>query len=110
MIGVRALGDLAPRAAEDVRVEQLVCDERARAGVVLGAPLGRDAVAVLRLEPGALQGHIRKDRHHVDDERIALRAVQSITPRLVDEGEEITGDVDRVGIATGFARGAIHDA
>ena len=105
---MRALGDLAARAAEDVRIEELVGDERARPGVVLGAPLRRDAVAVLGLEPGALQGHVGENRHHVDHEGVALRAVQRIAPRLVDEREEITGDVKRVGIAACLASGAIH--
>ena len=54
VVGVRAFGDLAARAAEDVRIEELVGDERPRPGVVLGAPLRRDAVPVFRLEPGAL--------------------------------------------------------
>src|SRR5256885_1044199 len=42
----RALGDLAPRAEEDVRVEKLTRDGRAGPGVVLSPPLRRDAVAV----------------------------------------------------------------
>ena len=47
----RALGDLLARAAEHERVEQLVGDELARAGVVLGAPRGGDAVAQLGSNP-----------------------------------------------------------
>ena len=105
---MRPLGDLATGAAEDVGVEKVVGDERGRSGVVLGAPLRRDPVAHLRIEPGALQRHVGQDGHHVDHEGITLRAVQRIAPRLVDEREEVPGDVDGVGVASRRPRGAVH--
>ena len=108
VIGRGTLGDFALRTAEDVRVEKLVGDEGARAGVVLRAPCRSDPVAHLGLEAGAAKRDVRKDRHHVDDERVAFRAVQRVATRLVDECEEVSADVDGLWVAPGFDRRALH--
>ena len=99
--GHRARGDVLAGAAQHERVEQLVGDEVAGRREVLGAPGRRDPVAQLRVEAGALQRDVGQDRHHVDDERLALRPVERLAARLVDERQQVAGRLDRVRIAPG---------
>ena len=90
--------------AEHERVEELVRDQVAGGRVVLGAPRGRDRIAQVALEPGARQGDVRQHRHHVDHERLALRAVERLATGLVDEREQVPGQFDRVRVTTGRHR------
>jgi hypothetical protein len=64
--------------------------------VVLSAPGGGDGVTQLFFEADLLQREVGEHAHHVDDERLALGPVERLTPRLVDEGEEIARHCDGV--------------
>ena len=97
----RARGDVLARAAQHERVEQLVGDEVAGRREVLGAPGRRDPVAQLAVEPGPRQRHVGQDRHHVDHERLALRPVERLAPRLVDQRQQVAGRLDRARVAPG---------
>src|SRR5439155_1306107 len=102
--------DLAPRAAQDERVKEVVGDEATGGRVVLFPPRRRDAVAQLGLEARAPEGDVGEDAHHVDDERLALRAVERVEPRVADEREQVARDVEIVRIATRLTRGFVHHA
>ena len=94
-------GHVLARAAEHEGVEQLVGDQLARVVEVLGAPGGGDPVAQLDVEAGSAQRDVAEHGHHVDDERLALGAVERLAPCLVDEREQIAGRLDGVRVATG---------
>src|SRR5439155_9792528 len=92
------------------RVEQIVRDEIDGGREVLAAPRGGDLVAQRRFEAGAFQRDIGEDRHHVDDERLAFRAVERVAPRVGDEREQVTRDVDVFRIAACGLRRLVHHA
>ena len=52
-------------------------------------------------KPARRERHVGQDRHHVDDERLALGPVECLAPGLVDERQEIAGGLERVRIAAG---------
>ena len=101
--------DLLARAAQHERVEQLIGDQLGGAVVVLGAPRGGHAVAQLRVEPRALHRDVGLHAHHVDDERLALRAVQRCPPSLVDERQEVPGNLQVGRVAPGRDGRVPHD-
>ena len=85
--------------------EQVVGDQVARGREVVGAPGRGDLVAQVALEPGTRQGDVAEHGHHVDHERLALRPVERLAARLVDEREEVAGRLDGLRVAAG-GRGA----
>ena len=95
-------GDILARATEHEGVEELVGDELAGLVELLGTPGGGDAVAKLEREAGAAQRDVAQDRHHVDDERFALGAIEGFAPGLVDERQQVAGGLDRARIAVGL--------
>jgi len=90
----RLRSDVLARPTEHEGVEELVGDEVPGGGVVLGSPGGRDPVAQLGLETRPAQGYVRQDRHHVDDEGLALCPVERLAARPIDEREEVAGRLD----------------
>ena len=101
--------DVLAGPAQHERVEQLVGDEVAGRGVVLGPPGGRDPVAQVGLEAGPGQRHVGQHRHHVDHERLALGPVERLAPGRVDEREQVPGGLERARVAAGL-RGGLAQA
>src|SRR5581483_5548132 len=64
--------------------------------IVLRAPGGCDRVAQLARKSGALERYVAEHRHHVDHEWLALGAVQRRATTLVDQAEQVTGELDLV--------------
>ena len=107
--GKRLGGNVLAGPAQHERVEQLVGDEVAGRGVVLGPPGGGDPVAQLGLEAGPAQRHVGQDRHHVDHERLALGPVERLETRGVDEREQVPRCLDGSRVAT-HRRGRLPQA
>src|ERR1700682_6270538 len=81
----------------------------AGAVVILGPPGGRDLAAQRRIESRALHRDVAQDRHHVDDEGLALGAVQRFLPAAVEEAQQVATEIDVAGRPS-VRRGGLEDA
>ena len=99
MEGKRSLRDVLARAAQHESVEKFVGDEVPGCRVILGAPCLGDPVPQLAVEARTPKRHVRQHGHHVDHERLALGAVESLPAGLVDQAQEVASRLDRFGIA-----------
>ena len=97
VIGGRARRDFGNRAAEDEGVEQLVRNQLAGAVIILGPPGGGDLGPQLGIESRAFHGDVAQDRHHVDDKRLALGAIERLAPAVIDQAEQVAAEIDIAG-------------
>ena len=98
-------GNVLSGPAQEERVHHLVWDELGRLVVALAPPQAGHPVPKLEVDPGPRQCDVRLDGHHVDDEGLSFGAIDRVTARLVDEGEQVARHVYVPLIPTGFQGG-----